>query len=448
MARRKITGLDHPAVEAVNQALATAAASHPPRRVEVAVPGQPVVRARCAPSGRVVLVHWTTVAGKRRPVEVGRWLGSVTTQDEADRLLAVIDTAARATTMPLRGATLPNPHAGAAVDPNVTLKDFLDIYASAENGLQQWENPVEAKRVLELHAVGYVDAHAPGMRVRDFTTADVQAIVDHVRHGLGHANTARKVATGLRGLFDYAVLRRVIPTSPAASFRAGIEIPPRSLTATDEEMGAMWRWVFDSKSPYTENMRMAVALMAGMGRREGELVLARWEHIDLEQATWRIPPENRKMKRNKRATARAEIVKLPPQMIAALKRLRDVAPSSPWVLASPTGSKSGHMSGNAIANAFQEMQGKGYFTFAAGRLTPHDLRKPIRTAVEEKGWANAAVAEAILGHVTTGIEAVYSFAQFVELQFEARCRWCNFLDAMAGIKAPDVVNLDAARAKA
>jgi hypothetical protein len=82
------------------------------------------------------------------------------------------------------------------------------------------------------------------------------------------------------------------------------------------------------------------------------------------------------------------------------------------------------------------------------RTTLHDMRKPLRSTIQEKGWANKAVAEAILGHSTPGIEGIYNMAQFTGLQGKALQRWCDYLDALAGKTAAGVVNLDAARAKA
>ncbi len=76
----------------------------------------------------------------------------------------------------------------------------------------------------------------------------------------------------------------------------------------------------------------------------------------------------------------------------------------------------------------------------------HDFRRTLRSTVTEKRWGSTAVAELMLGHKIPGIVGVYDVATYDDDRATALQRWTDYLDQLAGLSTPGVVNLDAARA--
>jgi integrase len=182
----------------------------------------------------------------------------------------------------------------------------------------------------------------------------------------------------------------------------------------------------------------------------------------LARGVWNVPPEVRKLTRKQLVNARTDVVHLPPQALRALERLRQIAPSSPWVLASPMDSKTGHVAENAVSRGLKDMQRARAFGEAPlGRDTrgrpqvvrPHDFRRSLRSIAEEKPWGengrrpSPMALELALGH-TLGdkIMRTYNLATFDDERAGVLRHWCAFLDGLAGLTEAGVVNLDAKRA--
>ena len=136
-------------------------------------------------------------------------------------------------------------------------------------------------------------------------------------------------------------------------------------------------------------------VLLATGRRTGELVQAKWEHFDLARGVWNVPPEVRNLTRKQLVNARTDVVHLPPQALRAVERLRELAPSSPWVLATPADSRTGHVAENAVSRALKDMQRAEAFGKAPlGRdkrsrpqvVRPHDFRRSFRSTADEKPW--------------------------------------------------------------
>lgn len=153
--------------------------------------------------------------------------------------------------------------------------------------------------------------------------------------------------------------------------------------------------------------------------RKSELLLARWAHVDLEQAEWHIPPENSK-------TGKPHIVFLSCQSIALFKELHALAGGSQLVLPG-RGSLTKTFAQNAINNALKKaLQGQDIPAF-----TIHDMRRTASTLRHENGWSSDVdVVEKALNHTIGGAGGVYNRAEYETQRREMLQFWADYIEQL------------------
>ncbi len=151
--------------------------------------------------------------------------------------------------------------------------------------------------------------------------------------------------------------------------------------------------------------------------RKSELLLARWEHVDLEAAEWHIPVENSK-------TGKPHIVFLSHQAVELFKELQILAGGSKLVMPGRS-SLTKPFAHNAINDALKvALQGQPIPAF-----TVHDLRRTASTLLHENGWASDVVEKA-LNHTIGGVRGVYNRAEYADQRKAMLQFWADFIDVM------------------
>jgi integrase len=133
-----------------------------------------------------------------------------------------------------------------------------------------------------------------------------------------------------------------------------------------------------------EPWRTYFLLLLLTGARRSAVAAMRWADIDLDQATWRIPPASSK-------TRTVIAVALPSEAVVILRRLHDARGGAPWVF--PAGSGSGHIV--APERAWRRVCKRAGISGAV----LHDLRRTLGTAIAADG-AGAAIVASVLGHAS------------------------------------------------
>lgn len=113
--------------------------------------------------------------------------------------------------------------------------------------------------------------------------------------------------------------------------------------------------------------------------RTCEVIGARWSEFDLEAATWTIPPERIKKRRQ-------HIVPLCPRALAVIEKM--IGAHKTWVF---PGYKGKHLGDNAMLTLVDRM---GY-----GQITPHGMRSMFKTWAGEQTPFPNDVVEVCLAHV-------------------------------------------------
>jgi integrase len=171
------------------------------------------------------------------------------------------------------------------------------------------------------------------------------------------------------------------------------------------------------ESNVRKQFKVALRLILLTLVRKSELMLARWEHVDVEKAEWHIPAENSK-------TGKPHIVYLSPQALALFDELRLLAGASELVLPG-RGSLTKPFAHNAINNALKvALRGQDIPAF-----TIHDLRRTASTLLHEHGWP-ADVVEKALNHTIGGVRGVYNRAEYAGQRKEMLGFWGESLERL------------------
>jgi integrase len=137
----------------------------------------------------------------------------------------------------------------------------------------------------------------------------------------------------------------------------------------------------------------------------------RWQDIDLNAATWTIPPEAAK-------NGLAHSVPLSKPAVALLRGLHSVRNDSEWVFPSPHAGQ--HVQNvQKAANRVRSKSGVKDFVL-------HDLRRTAASRMTASGTSRLVVSK-ILNHVEQGVTRVYDRYSYEPEKREALDRWAEQL---------------------
>lgn len=250
---------------------------------------------------------------------------------------------------------------------------------------------------------------------RDVRAPEVGALVRAAKeqrvvngHRRGGKRTAAVVLRELKSIFAHGVGMGALPTTPAGTLTAsafGLGSNERDRYLDANEIQELFKALdltalLDGTAKparLSETVRLGIAFQLYVPTRTQSIIGARWEEFDFETKRWTVPPERIKVRNKKeRARARPFIVPLPATAVVILKRLRELAGESAWVLQGPHHEEPRHIEEKALIRALARLQHSGRLALREG-LTVHDLRRTWRTWAEELG-IDDTVAEKCLGH--------------------------------------------------
>jgi integrase len=252
--------------------------------------------------------------------------------------------------------------------------------------------------------------------VRDVTTEDVRAII-WKKKDEGFDAAAGNIRSVLKRLFDYAQTAGLVATNPvlALPMRHVHKAKARERALSTDEIRAFLKAAFESNIRRQFKIGLHLILLTMV--RKSELLLARWEHVDFEQAEWHIPAEHSK-------TGKPHIVFLSRQAVALFRELHALAGGSELVMPG-RGSLTKPFAHNAINTALKTaLQGQDIPAF-----TIHDLRRTASTLLHENGWPSDVVEKA-LNHTIGGVRGVYNRAEYAPQRREMLQFWADTIERL------------------
>jgi integrase len=270
-------------------------------------------------------------------------------------------------------------------------------------------------------------------KLATLSTPTVASVVEQTvdRGAAGHA---AKVLATCKQMFKFAEGRGYIDRSPAYALDRkdlGVIENTRDRYLNPEEIRALWGAI-DAAPRMSVQLRAGLKILLLTGVRTGELLAARWEHIDFDAATWLIPKPKAD---NKGGTWTVPLV---PAVRALFHELKEIADDlqSPWVMAGlvPGQPIDGKALGHAMRRLFQLKDGGGDPLLPIAHCCVHDLRRTLRSGLEELGvpWH---ICEKCLNHSLGRVERVYARSDLMDQRREALQKWADHVDLIVTDRA-------------
>ena len=272
---------------------------------------------------------------------------------------------------------------------------------------------VAAERVIEMHAAGWKDGGKSAAQwrasLRDYamprlgklqvdaiTTADVLAVVEPIWNT--RRETARRVKQRISRIMQWAVAEGHRSDDPAGPALGGAALPKnghhrRHQTALPHaDVADAIRSVRESGAYFTT--KLALEFLTLTATRSGEVRGATWSEVDLDAATWTVPAERMKSKRE-------HAVPLSGRALAVLAEAAKYRDTSGLVFPSATGRV---LSDNTLSKLLRELQIPAVI---------HGMRSSFRDWCADAGQPRE-VAEHALAHVVRGVEGAYQRSTMFE----------------------------------
>jgi integrase len=268
----------------------------------------------------------------------------------------------------------------------------------------------------------------------------------HVVVERGAPIQARCLLGDLTQMFTFAIRRGSIESSPAGGLRRNDfgKKAERDRVLSDDEIRLLAELLPDSG--LSEAGQTTVWALLATCARIGEIAQARWEHVDFDAGTWRIPPESAK-------NGRGHAVFLSGFAQQQFLALRDLAAGSPWVL--PATKKDGHICAKTLAKQTADRQRgqgaklmthrsgqTGSLVLPGGKWTPHDLRRTAATVMGDLGVRGDTIERCLNHTEPSSVRRVYQRQKLESEQREAWWALGDRLELLTG-RHPNVVPMPA-----
>ena len=274
------------------------------------------------------------------------------------------------------------------------VEDFIQKYSIGKRGNRSWR---EQRRLLLKANERWHDRP-----VSSITRREVSDVLDtFVGDGKGYV--ANRTYAALHTFYKWLDQR-----DRATNIMTKIEKPfdgeqARTRTWSDSELAAIWK-AADALPPHE---MVYIRLLLLMGQRRDEIAGMRWDELDLEAATWRLPVLRAKGKREHIFPLPAVAVRL----LKSMERIKDC----PFVF--PGRALDRPMSvGYRLQDRIKKASSVTDFAF-------HDARRTLRTGLDALK-VPPHVKDECLNHARRGVGDVhYSHYDYLEEQREAFDAW-------------------------
>ncbi|EKF73541.1 MULTISPECIES: site-specific integrase [Alcanivorax] len=218
----------------------------------------------------------------------------------------------------------------------------------------------------------------------------------------GVTRMVKVVFSLMRQMFRFAVDRDIIEFDPTSSIRKakiGGKETERDRVLSEDEILQLKQAIPNANLLFSTQYAIWIALSTCC--RIGELLAARWEHLDFDKDTWLIPRENSK-------NGKPHNIHLSPFSKHYFLKLREIHGNTPWCY--PNREGTGALCSKTVTKQLSDRQrpsSQGTMSnrsskaqsliLPGGKWTPHDLRRTGATMMTALGVI-PEVAERCLNH--------------------------------------------------
>lgn len=239
----------------------------------------------------------------------------------------------------------------------------------------------------------------------------------------GHIETASRLRQRCSAVFRLAILTGRCENDPAAPLTDALktqQAQPRKALKR-EEIPDFLRAL--EKYDGTNQTKLMMQLMLLTFTRVGEMAMAKWGEIDFDAATWRIPPEHRKLPEKSKKTAPPHLVPLSSQAISTLQELQSISGGREHIFPNRN-DPSRHMSPETLRRALHRMGFKG-------KADVHGFRSTASTILNEHGFNPDAIERQLSHSEHNKVRAAYNRAEYLKERQKMMQWWADFLKNLA-----------------
>ncbi len=258
----------------------------------------------------------------------------------------------------------------------------------------------------------------------DVSKAHIQEIVDTIKSRAtptqNMVRTAKKTLADLRQMFGFALDRDYVDADPTARLkkaRIGADVE-RDRVLSEAELILLFQKL--PQSGLAGTSQLALLIQLATAARIGEVLAARWEHVDFERRNLTLP-ETKNGKRHE--------VWLSDFALHQLTSLHESTGLTAWLFPATQAKKdqpdfADHVCVKTVTKQVGDRQRPGdvpmsgrskdvdALVLPGGKWTPHDLRRTAATTMAELG-ALPDVVEKCLNHTEAGkVKRIYQRAQY------------------------------------
>jgi len=231
--------------------------------------------------------------------------------------------------------------------------------------------------------------HLGEIKADELTKAQIMQVIDNLLER-NVDRTAKLVLSLLRQMLRFALERGIINTEPSAAIRKskiGKAEVPRDRVLSESEIQALAKAMPNAN--LNKTTEIAIWLTLATGCRIGELLKAKWAHVDFDNQTWIIPESNSK-------NGDAHKIHLSTFALAYFKELKTIAHSEYWCF--PNRNLDSHVCVKTVTKQVSDRQlledtkpmsnrtsNTKALILTNGKWTPHDLRRTAATLITALG---------------------------------------------------------------
>jgi len=301
----------------------------------------------------------------------------------------------------------------------MTVRSLFDQWQRLEL-VQRADKGSEALRSFERDVFPLIG----NVAAADVSKAHIQEIVDTIKSRAtptqNMVRTAKKTLADMRQMFGFAQDRDYVDADPTARVkkaRIGADVE-RDRVLSEAELILLFQKL--PKAGLAGTSQLALLIQLATGARIGEVLAARWEHVDFERRNMTLP-ETKNGKRHE--------IWLSDFALCQLKHLHENTGLTPWLFPASQAKKNqpdyaDHVCVKTVTKQTGDRQRPGDIPMSGrskdvdalvlpgGKWTPHDLRRTAATTMAELG-ALPDVVEKCLNHVEEGkVKRIYQRAQY------------------------------------
>jgi integrase len=265
----------------------------------------------------------------------------------------------------------------------------------------------------------FLELIEPSLGDRPISEIEAYELLAAVRkvEAAGHYETANRMLAFAGRVFRYAVATTRAARNPAADLRGALVTPTvkhHAAILDPAGLGGLLRAIdgFEGQ-PCT---LLALQLAPHVFVRPGELRMAEWAEVDLDQAAWIIPERKTKMRT-------VHVVPLSKQALRILRHAKALTGHGRYIFPSVRTPRR-PMSENTLNAALRRL---GY---GADEMTAHGFRSTASTLLNESGkWSPDAIERA-LAHKGEGVRGAYNRGAYWHERVEMAQWWSDYLDKL------------------